>query len=116
MDGKLIICLTLLVLLASPSKSFPTGACADLRPRNRHGDVSQSSASPYELDVSIFEDLGSEDGFAIPVTYSYSPSTTYNRKFPKHLIRLIRPRYMVRGVCIQWTGLELNFELAFQFK
>jgi hypothetical protein len=86
MGGKLILSLALLVISASPIQSFPSGApaeaCADLRPDiSRHLAGPQTSASPFELDMGIFEDLSSADMFAVPVTYSYAPSTTYNREF-----------------------------------
>jgi hypothetical protein len=85
MVEKLIPVLALLVTSASPIQSFssgaPTQACADLWPGPQHGGVPQTSASPFELDMGIFEDLSSADMFAVPVTYSYAPSTTYNREF-----------------------------------
>ena len=75
----------LLVLLAvSPIQSLPSGApsqaCSDLRPGPPHGGVPQTTPSPYELDVDMFEDLSSNDGIAVPVTYSYTPGRTYDSK------------------------------------
>ena len=61
-------------VLCLPSGA-PSGACSDLRPQ--HGGIPQTSTSPYELDVDMFEDI------AVPgtvPTYSYTPSSTYNRK------------------------------------
>ena len=69
----------MIALMASPVLSFSTGApsqaCATLMPN--HGVLlSQTSSSPFELDVSTFEDLT----FREDRTYSYMPGVTYNRK------------------------------------
>ena len=85
MDGKLVLSLALLSLAVSPIQSFPNGgpaqACSDLRPGPDHGGVPQTTPSPYELDVDMFEDLSSNDGIVVPVTYSYTPGRTYDRKW-----------------------------------
>ena len=79
MENKYILLVLALLLVVSPVLSFPSGApsqaCSDLRPQ--HGDVPQTTTSPFELDVDMFEDVSDPDTQA---TYSYRPSTTYNRK------------------------------------
>lgn len=81
MDGKLVLSFTLIVLAASPVLPFPTGApsqaCLDLRPS--HGSGPQNMSSPYELVVDMFEDISVPN--VVPLTYSYTPSQTYDRKF-----------------------------------
>lgn len=79
MGARVALTLALIVLASSPAQPFPTGApsqaCSDLRPQ--HGGTPQTSTSPYELDVEIFADIPipNED-----LTYSYTPTTTYERK------------------------------------
>ena len=79
-----VLSLLLVLLAVSPIQSFPNGApaqvCSDLRPGPPHGVVPQATPSPYGLDVDMFEDLSSNDGIAIPVTYSYTPGITYDRE------------------------------------
>ena len=68
-----------LLILAAPavqsrSTGAPAEACFTLTPQHT-GTTAQTSQSPYELDVDMFEDVRPDQ--ADP-TYSYSPSTTYN--------------------------------------
>ncbi len=84
MGGRLLLSFALIMLAASPVQPFPTGApaqaCGDLRPQHSTTEITaspQTSDSPYELDVEMFEDVGFPNN---PQTYSYKPSTTYNRK------------------------------------
>ena len=73
-----------LLLEAATVQCNPTGApraaCADLRPQ--HGFTAQTDSSPFEL-LEVFQDLPDRvTAFTeIQPTHSYSPSTTYNRKF-----------------------------------
>ena len=68
-----------LLLVVSPVLPLPSGApsqaCSDLRPQ--HGGVPQTTTSPFELDVDMFEDVSVPNTLA---TYSYQPSMTYNSK------------------------------------
>ena len=72
MDEGFVLSLAVLLLAVSPIQSFPSGApaqaCSDLRPGPPHGGVPQTTPSPYELDVDMFEDLASNDGIAVSVT------------------------------------------------
>lgn len=85
MDGKLVLSLAVIVLAASPVQPFPGGApsqaCSDLRPS--HGVGPQTTTSPYELVVDMFEDISVPP--AVPTTYSYTPSQTYDRKHSQRL-------------------------------
>ena len=80
----MVLSLLLVLLAVSPIQSFsngaPADACSDLRPGPPHGGVPQTTQSPYELKVDMFEDLSSNDGIAVPVTYSYTPGRTYDRE------------------------------------
>ena len=84
MDERFVLSLAVLLLVVSLIQSLPNGApaqaCSDLRPGPPHGGVPQTTPSPYELDVDMFQDLSSNDGIAVPVTYSYNPGRTYDRK------------------------------------
>lgn len=62
----------------------PSQACTNLRPQ--HGGTSQTSSPPYELDVDMFQDLEIPE---VPVTYSYSPNSSYNRKTARFLSTII---------------------------
>ena len=69
-----VLSAVVILTAASVVQPFPSGApsqaCSDLRPQ--HGGAAQTTRPPFELDVSVFRDIA--------VTYSYKPSTTYNRK------------------------------------
>ena len=62
-------------LLAAHTVPLPTSDCSDLRLLSN--GTAQTVPSPYKLDVDIFQ----EDLPNLPVTYSYRPSRTYDRKF-----------------------------------
>ena len=77
----ILLPLLLSAFAASPVQSRSTGApveaCTNSLTPQHSGITSQTSSSPFELDVKQFEDLVANDA---PVTYSYRPSTTYNRE------------------------------------
>ncbi len=79
MAKRLVLYLLLLALSVAPVQLLPQGApsqaCSDLRPQ--HGGTPQTTPSPFELDVEMFEDVEVPN---MPTTYSYAPSRTYNRK------------------------------------
>jgi hypothetical protein len=118
MVEKLIPVLALLVISASPIQSFSSGApaqaCADLRPGPQHGGVPQTFASPFELDMSIFEDLSSTGMFAVPLTYSYAPSTTYNREFV--LLAKLFSSLLVCSVTLRVNSSELTRDPTLAFR
>ncbi len=79
MGRRLILLVFPLVLPAFPVQSFPTGApsqsCSDLRPD--HGGTTQTTPSPFELDMDVFQDVELPN---LPTAYSYVPSRTYDSK------------------------------------
>ena len=76
--------LTILVLAAPLVQPFPNGApsqaCVDLQPQHGAPGGSQPpDNSPYELDVSLFEDIRVENHL-VARTFSYTPGRSHNRK------------------------------------
>ena len=96
----LVLTLVLMLLAAAPIQALSTGApsqaCSDLRPGPPHGGVPQTTPSPYELDVDMFQDLSSNDGILVPATYSYTPGRTYDRKW-------VHPRLLNVASYSQWA-------------
>lgn len=79
MERRLLLYLFLLGTLPISAQPFSVGApaqaCADLRPQ--HGGATQSTPSPFELDMEVFQDVEVAN---VPITHSYMPSRVYSRK------------------------------------
>ena len=69
-----VVVMTALSPVHSRSTGAPAEACSNLTPQ--HALLSsQTTPSPYNLSVDIFEDLADPD---LAATHSYKPGTTYN--------------------------------------
>ena len=74
-----ILLLAVMMTALSPvhlrSTGAPAEACSNLTPQ--HLSSSQTTPSPFNLSVDVFEDLADPDSAP---THSYEPGSTYNRK------------------------------------
>ena len=75
-----ILLLAVMMTALSPvhlrSTGAPAEACSNLTPQ--HALLSsQTTPSPFNLSVDVFEDLADPD---LALTHSYEPGSTYNRK------------------------------------
>ena len=70
------VMMTALSPVHSRSTGAPAEACSNLTPQHAFLS-SQTTPSPYNLSVDIFEDLADPD---LAATHSYKPGTAYNRE------------------------------------